>query len=120
MQVALLVAHVMSCPAALSAVMVILSSCMTYVHARSARSHACLSNGGPCCCRSHEQGEEQLAQILNEGITTFICLQVAFYSCLRCMTILSLNRHHTGVNGTSGLCMARFCRYEHPPRVPAG
>ncbi|CAL5229819.1 g13221 [Coccomyxa viridis] len=29
----------------------------------------------PSRCRTHEQGEEQLAQILNEGITTFICLQ---------------------------------------------
>ena len=35
-----------------------------------------LSIEGPCC-RTHEQGEEQLAQILNEGITAFICLQVS-------------------------------------------
>lgn len=27
-------------------------------------------------CRAHEQGEMQLAEILNQGITTFICLQV--------------------------------------------
>ncbi len=47
-----------------------------YLHAGVTSSYVCWSKQDSCCCRTHEQGEEQLAQILNEGITTFICLQV--------------------------------------------
>lgn len=53
------------------------------------------------CCRTHEQGEEQLAQILNEGITTFLCLQAGahaaacIYLILR-FSITSSPRSHQG------------------------
>ena len=42
-------------------------------------------------CRTHEHGEEQLAQILNEGITTFLCLQAGAHAatCISYSPLLS-------------------------------
>ena len=45
------------------------------------------------CCRTHEQGEEQLAQILNEGITTFLCLQAGAHAAACIYLILRFLNH---------------------------
>ncbi len=36
----------------------------------------------PSRCQSRDVGEKQLRQLLNAGITTFVCLQASFSMCL--------------------------------------